>query len=149
LATITAASALACAALPNVVTVTAMQPRTVLVADDDRLMRESLCDCLAQLGHCSCTARDGGEAIQVLGRTRCDLLVSDIEMPDMTGFQLISWVMQHHPIPTVLMSARSDSALPAAAREAGAIQFLRKPVGITSLASLFLSLFPQPPSDGR
>ena len=121
-----------------------MTARTILVADDDRLVRESLCDVLSQLGCAARSAGNGGEAIEVLEHDRYDLLMSDVEMPDMTGFQLLTWVTRHCPMPTVLMSARSDPALRAAARSQGAIDLLQKPVQMQSIAALFHTLF-----DGR
>jgi CheY-like chemotaxis protein len=118
---------------------------TVLVADDDRLLRESLCDYLSELGCMSRSAGNGGEAIEVMERSRFDLLMSDVDMPDMSGFQLMFWVQAHHPMPTVLMSARADPAMRQAARHAGALDLLRKPVEIASISSLFHSLFDQHP----
>jgi CheY-like chemotaxis protein len=126
-----------------------MTTRTILVADDDLLLRESLCDCLGQMGCISCQAGNGSEAISVLARQHCDLLMSDVDMPDMTGFQLLAYVHQHHPIPMVLMSARADQSLRHEARSAGAIELLRKPVAIASITSLFQTLFPQQRSSGR
>ena len=126
-----------------------MLNRTILVADDDPLLRESLCDCLGQLGCTLCQAGNGSEAITMLSQHRCDLLMSDVDMPDMTGFQLMEYVHQHHPIPMVLMSARADQSLRQEARSAGAIELLRKPVAIASITSLFSSLFPQSPPSGR
>jgi two-component system response regulator CpxR len=119
--------------------------RTILVADDDRLLRESLCEALALLGCEPRSAGNGGEAIEVLEHERCDLLLSDIDMPDMSGFQLLSWVRAHHPLPAVLMSARADEPLRRAARTAGAIDLLPKPVAIDSLDHLFHSLFDRRP----
>jgi CheY-like chemotaxis protein len=122
-----------------------MTARTILVADDDRLLRESLCDVLSQMGCAARSAGNGGEAIQVLEHDRFDLLMSDVEMPDMTGFQLLSWVREHHPMPMVLMSARSDKSLRAAARSAGAIDLLHKPVELSSITHLFHTLFDRQP----
>jgi CheY-like chemotaxis protein len=123
-----------------------MTARTILVADDDRLLRESLCDVLSHLGCMTRSAGNGGEAIEVLEHDRFDLLMSDVEMPDMTGFQLLSWVREHHPTPTVLMSARADRSLRETARSVGAIDLLHKPVEIASITHLFHSLFdPQSP----
>ncbi|MBA2482762.1 MAG: response regulator [Planctomycetes bacterium] len=121
--------------------------RTIVIADDDRLLRESLCDALSDLGCDPHPAGNAGEAIELLSSASCDLLLSDVDMPDMSGFQLLSWVSQRQPdrgLPAVLMSARADEAMSRAARAAGAITLLPKPVEITSITSLFHSLF-----DGR
>src|SRR5882757_7590434 len=99
-----------------------MHSRTVLVADDDRLLRESLCDALTDLGCIPSQAGNGSSAIDFLKQARYDLLLSDVDMPDMTGFALLSWTQQHPPMPSVvLMSARADSFLDRAAQQAGAL----------------------------
>ncbi len=118
--------------------------RTVLIADDDRLLRESLCDALADLGWDPSAAADGTSAIAALNHRPCDLLLSDVDMPDMTGFQLLEWVNAHPPQPTVrvLMSARANADLDRAARRAGASALLAKPVHILQLNTLVSSLFP-------
>jgi CheY-like chemotaxis protein len=119
-----------------------MDPRTIIIADDDQLMRESLCDALNDLGCVTRAAGNGSEAIELLSSQRCDLLISDIHMPDMTGFQLLSWVQRHvPPLRSVLMSARADDELGRAAHSAGAIALLSKPVRIDSITTLFHSIF--------
>lgn len=118
-------------------------PHIVLIADDDRLVRESLGDAFAGLGWGVRTAACGGEAIRVLERDRCDLLMSDIEMPDMTGFQLLSWMRAHPPAPpVVLMSAHTDPALSEAARLDGAITLLAKPILFAEVRRVVTTLFP-------
>ena len=117
--------------------------RTVLVAEDDRLLRESLCDVLDGLGCAPKPVECGSRAIEVLSRERIDLLLSDVDMPDMTGFALLSWLSTREPHPTaVLMSARADRELELAAQRLGAIALLPKPVKAGSLSSLIHRLFP-------
>lgn len=112
-------------------------PHIVLIADDDRLVRESLGDAFDGLGWEVRTAACGGQAIQVLERGRLDLLVSDVDMPDMTGFQLLSWVRAHAPQPpVVLMSARADESLGRTALADGALALLPKPVEVARLSSV-------------
>lgn len=116
--------------------------RTILIADDDHRLRESLGEVLSDLGCDIRQAGCGGEAIAELTRSRFDLLLSDIDMPDMTGFQLLSWVTEHpSSMSVVLMSARADDHLGQEARRAGAVTLISKPVEITSLTSLVHQLF--------
>ncbi len=119
-----------------------MLSHTILIADDDRQLRESLSEVLTGLGCRTWQAEDGQGAIRILSQDRCDLLLSDVDMPDMTGFQLLDWVRHHPPAPaTVLMSARADRQLDAEARVNGAIALLPKPVAIGTLTSLVSSIF--------
>lgn len=123
-----------------------MHPPTILIVDDDRLLRESLGEILAGFGCQTCQAGSAGGAIEVLRAQPCNLLLSDVDMPDMSGFELLSWV-QGHPLiplgaaagwqlPVVLMSARADRELARAALCAGAKALLPKPVEIGSLTTL-------------
>jgi len=114
----------------------------VLIADDDRLVRESLGDAFDGFGWDVRTAACGSEAIAVLERSRLDLLVSDIDMPDMTGFQLLSWVRAHSAQPpVVLMSARADASLGRTALAEGALTLLPKPVEVARLNTVISSIF--------
>ncbi len=126
-----------------------MRSPTVLIADDDRHLRESLHEIFADLGCTIEEAGTGNDAIAVLTRMRCDLLLSDIDMPDMTGFQLLSWVTDRsrlqppalNPTPkVVLMSARADQHLGLEAQRSGAITLLAKPVPLPTLTSLYHQL---------
>ena len=122
-----------------------MAPAThiVLIADDDRLVRESLGDAFDGFGWDVRIAACGGEAIRVLEQQRLDLLVSDVDMPDMTGFQLLSWVRERRTSqpPVVLMSARADEALGRTAQSEGAFALLAKPVEVVRLNTVISSLF--------
>jgi CheY-like chemotaxis protein len=112
--------------------------RSVLIADDDPLVRESLGDCLGALGCRVATASGGREAITRLSADRVDILLSDVDMPDLTGFEILEWIRQHPPFPLamILMSGRADGPLTAAARHAGAIDLLPKPVELGRVTAL-------------
>ena len=119
-----------------------MTPRTILVADDEPLLRESLCDLITDLGLIARPAVNGQSAIDIMARERCDLVLSDVDMPDLSGFALLSWIHEHHPVPAVLMSARADAQLTIAAQQAGALALWSKPVKAGTITALFSSLFP-------
>ncbi len=112
-----------------------MSTHAVLVVDDDRLMRESLCELLGDLQCRTTAASDGARALEQLGVGRYDLVFSDVDMPDISGFELLSRMRQQFGLEpnVILMSARSHSDLDRSARAAGAIEFLAKPVGLTVL----------------
>lgn len=118
-----------------------MTPRTIVVADDEALLRESLCDLIADLGMVAKPAVNGQGAIEILAHGRCDLVLSDVDMPDMSGFALLGWIREHHPVPAVLMSARADGQLDIAAHRAGALALWPKPVEAGTVTRLLHSLF--------
>ena len=108
-----------------------MVSHSVLVVDDDKLIRESLCELLGDLG-CRVTGADRGlRAIEFLRQSRRDLLVSDVDMPDISGFELLSRLRREELLcPTVLISARADEGMAEAARDAGAMGLFPKPVAL-------------------
>lgn len=116
----------------------------VLVVDDDRLCRESLCEALAELG---CDVDDADRGLTAFARLqtgRRDLVVSDVDMPDISGFELLARLRQAHiTCPAILVSARADAELQRAAQAAGAAGLLAKPVAMqpfTLLVSQVLRL---------
>jgi CheY-like chemotaxis protein len=118
-----------------------MTPRTILVADDEALLRESLCDLITDLGLVARPAVNGQGAIEFLVHGHCDLVLSDIDMPDMSGFTLLGWIREHRPVPAVLMSARADGLLDIEAHRAGALALWPKPVTAITVTSFFHKLF--------
>ena len=120
-----------------------MTTRHILIAEDDRHLRDSLCEVMSAAGWEPTAADCGTQAIAQLTRTSFDLMLSDVDMPDMTGFELLAWAREHHHSePTVLMSARANRELSQAAARAGAITLLTKPVQITEITGLVTKLFP-------
>jgi CheY-like chemotaxis protein len=87
----------------------------ILVVDDEPSLREAMVLLLISSGYDVCTAEDGLGALQQLKRTSPDLIVSDLNMPQMSGYELLSVVRQHFPrILTVAMSgAYQGDAVPA------------------------------------
>ncbi len=121
-----------------------MSLRHILIADDDRHLRESLCEILTDIGWQATPASSGQDAIKRLELGAYDLLLSDVDMPDMTGFQLLAWARDHHHAePMVLMSARADQQLSRAALSAGAVSLLPKPVQVGDLNALVHRLYPR------
>ena len=66
------------------------QGKRVLVADDESIIRETVSDVLRPHGCEVDVARDGAEAITLVGRTHYDLIISDIKMPGATGYEVFA-----------------------------------------------------------
>ncbi len=119
-----------------------MPLRCALIADDDRLLGESLCEAFGDLGWQASAVSCAREAIEELKRRPRDLLLSDVDMPDHSGFQLLAWSLDLLPPPrVVLMSGRATSELADSARQAGAIDLLPKPVPVDRLSRIMASYF--------
>jgi CheY-like chemotaxis protein len=78
----------------------------ILVVDDEAPIRDMLSDALRIFGYETDTAQDGPTALRKLGSERFDMILSDINMPHMTGFELLRKVEAEHPqVKRVLMTA--------------------------------------------
>ena len=73
--------------------------KKVLIVDDYRVIRELLAKYLDNSGFATCMASDGREALEVFQREEPDLLISDLKMPHMDGFELIRQVRAISNIP--------------------------------------------------
>ena len=75
-----------------------MYQRTVLVVDDEPLIRMTLADCLVDEGYTVLEASNVLEAVAVLGRHRIDALITDVDMPgSMNGLELAAAVRDRWP----------------------------------------------------
>lgn len=119
-----------------------MDQHSVLVVDDDIMVRDSLCDMLSDWGCHIMSADCGLNALTILNNENCELVFSDVDMPDISGFELLARMhKQHIEAPCVLMSARADKELEIAAKQAGAFAMLHKPVGINVVSNITHQIF--------
>jgi CheY-like chemotaxis protein len=100
---------------------------TVLLVDDEYLVRGVLSEILKESGFAVVCAESGAEAIHILsGGERIDLVFSDIKMAPMDGFEVAKWVHEHKPgMPVILASGYSGKTNMAA--DLNGAQFFRKP----------------------
>jgi len=104
---------------------------TLLVVDDNRVNRLLLGRALEQLGHTVRFAENGKEALEALRQRRVDLILLDIEMPEMDGYQALAALAadpQLRDIPVVMMSSVEEVDSVARCIEMGAEDYLFKPV---------------------
>jgi CheY-like chemotaxis protein len=101
---------------------------TVLVVDDSPVDRR-LAGVLLEK-HCACTlayAEDGREALRLMARQRPDLVVTDLQMPEMDGLELTTTIKNEHPlVPVVLMTAQGSEEIAAQALRRGAASYVPK-----------------------
>ena len=81
----------------------------ILVADDDRNTRRYMQAVLEDAHYTVTTARDGAEALDILGREHIDLIVLDVMMPEMDGYELTRELREAQDnIPILMVSARQE-----------------------------------------
>jgi len=106
-----------------------LQPITVLVVDDEKVIRDLLGETLGALGYITVTCKDYQEANNVLEKQHIDLIITDIFLRDKTGFDLIEQAKKDYPqIPVLVISGKQYSKQ--AVMTAGADGFLSKPFRI-------------------
>lgn len=104
-------------------------PFRLLVADDSPLYRLRLSQILSASDRLQIVglATDGRETIRMLKERRAEVLVLDLEMPELDGFSVLRWAMANAPLPVVVCSGRSERESVFQALEAGAVDFITKP----------------------
>ena len=112
------------------------QPHTVLVAEDEVLVRLALAEYLRDCGYRVLEAANAFEAIQILTEDiRVDVLLSDVQMPgDMNGFGLVKWTRQHRPAVRLIMTSGHEQAAREASDLCAEEPFIRKPYDPARLA---------------
>jgi cyclic di-GMP phosphodiesterase len=116
---------------------------TILVADDQAANRELLEELLTTQGFKVITVSDGGDVIQELARTQVDLVLLDVMMPCLTGFQACEQIKNNpdtYLIPVILITALSDRQDRIEGIKVGADDFLTRPVDKNELLARVKSL---------
>jgi two-component system response regulator PilR (NtrC family) len=111
----------------------AKTPR-ILVADDERSMRELLAIVLKREGYDVVVAENGSAALAVLKRGHVDLLISDIKMPDMSGVEVLRAAKAADAaVPAIMMTAFASTETAVEAMRLGACDYLVKPFDVDEL----------------
>jgi two-component system response regulator FlrC len=109
----------------------------ILVVEDDPNLREAIVDSLMMKGHQVHEVCNGVEAVKVIAQTSLDIVLSDINMPQMDGLQLLAHVKKNQPwLPMILMTAYGDVGQAVKAMQLGANDYLMKPFEVQELLSL-------------
>ena len=112
-------------------------PRSVLIVDDERDIRELLVLTLGRMGLRTDTAASVAEARAQLARGAYDLCLTDMRLPDGTGLELVAEINQRHPdLPVAMITAYGNVEAAVEALKAGAFDFVSKPVDINVLREL-------------
>lgn len=105
----------------------------VLVVEDDHPIRRSIAAQLRSEGYEVIEAADGREAVTVTRRDKPDLILTDLAMPVMDGFALITTLRKTLTTPIVVLSVRGGEADRVRALDLGADDFVSKPFSVAEL----------------
>ncbi len=108
-------------------------PKNILIIDDDRLVVKSLAKLITSQGYNVAYAQSGKEALGFIEECDFDLIISDIRMPQMNGFETIRNIKstqekKNKPqTPVIFITGYSDSITPDEAKKLNTVDFIYKP----------------------
>jgi len=111
--------------------------KNVLLVDDDREMVLALKEGFLKYrdSFAVLLASDGLKAVECLKKNIISVVVTDLKMPRMDGFELLGHIMEHYPdIPVIIITGYSTPEMERLAREGGAVGYIAKPFLIENLA---------------
>lgn len=118
-------------------------PLTILIVDDDLGTRLSISDYLELSGYSVMTADDGQQALTIVEEHHPDLIVTDIIMPRMNGYDLVRRVRQQpgfRLLPVILLTARTKTQERILGYQSGCDLYLPKPFELEELAAAIRNL---------
>ena len=100
---------------------------TILVVEDEPVLLEALEDNLTRQGYEVCTATDGLQALKLARDARPDLIVLDIMLPELDGFEVCRILRREMNVPILMLTARADEVDKVVGLEVGADDYMTKP----------------------
>jgi len=119
--------------------------KTILTVDDASTIRKMIAFTLKPTGHTIVEAQDGVDALTQLQRHRVDLVITDVNMPNMNGIELtrqIRLLPAYRSVPVLLLTTESDPEKKNQGRAAGATGWLTKPFQPDQLLSVINRVLP-------
>ncbi len=110
--------------------------KTILVVDDDKMILRLATEALSSYGEGFnvTTASNGQEALDILNNSNIDLVVTDLKMPVMDGYEFLSHMIRNHRnIPIIVMTGFNTPGLEKRLRQKGILYFVEKPFEINVL----------------
>ena len=118
--------------------------KRILLVDDDEAIRDSIGKVLQHAGYSVSCAGDGEEAIAQVDRHDCDLMLLDIELPKINGWEVLDAACTLQPLlPVIILTSFRDQCEPGAARLADLV--LQKPPDVAQLLASIEQLLAAPP----
>ena len=125
-----------------------MNTKTVLIVDDSRAMRAMLTSTIESLGDFKIIeACSGFDALRLLPRESADLILTDINMPDINGLELISYLRDnpnYQDIPVIIISTEGSQKDIDKGKLLGANEYVVKPFDPAMLQELLLKYLNRP-----
>jgi two-component system KDP operon response regulator KdpE len=118
----------------------------ILIVDDDSQIIRVLRQILTARGYAVRTAEDGAAALAVFGESGSDLVLTDLQMPNIDGIELCRRLRLVSDVPIIVLSVRNSEQDIVAALDAGADDYITKPFGTDELLARVRSALRRRPS---
>lgn len=125
--------------------------KTILIVDDEpRLLKSIQAGLKIHQGSFSViTAIDGEEAVKILSSALVDLVITDLKMPKMDGFELLAYISTHHPtLPAIVMTAFSTPDIERKIEDTSSLKLLEKPIDFDELADSIFEILERANEEG-
>ena len=115
---------------------------SVLIIDDDKELCALMKKCVEQENLSAVVAHGGLEGLRLLEKNKdtCSLIILDVMMPDMNGFQVLQKIREKNNVPVLMLTARSDLSDRVRGLDCGADYYLTKPFETEELLACIRSL---------
>ena len=116
-------------------------PKTILIADDEVRMRRVIVDYLHIKGYETLEAADGVEALEVFERNKPDLILLDVMMPRMDGWEVCRQIRARSTVPILMLTARGQEEDELQGFSLGADDYITKPFSLKILLARIEAVF--------
>jgi DNA-binding response OmpR family regulator len=119
----------------------------LLVIDDDQQLCAMLAEYLAPEGFITSTANSGPQGLEYLARSPVDLIVLDVMLPELSGFEVLRRLRAHSRVPVIMLTARGEEVDRVVGLEMGADDYLAKPFSPRELVARIRAVLRRAPGD--
>ena len=119
--------------------------KTFLIVDDSASMRQLISCTIKNVGHNVLIAENGNDALDKLGNTKIDIVITDLNMPDMDGIELIKKLRSmpvHKFVPIVMLTTEAQETKKQEGKQAGASGWIMKPFSPAQLLDVIKKFVP-------
>src|SRR5215216_5789956 len=105
--------------------------KKILIVDDEQNITWSMEKYLSKEGYFIATADSAKKGAELLNTSPFDLVITDMKMPDVDGFQFLNWIKKNHTkSKVVIMTAFGSPSVRESAKQMGAFRYFEKPVDL-------------------
>jgi len=110
-------------------------PKTVMIVEDNELNMKLFNDLLEAKGYQTVQTRNGLEAMDLARQHHPDLILMDIQLPEVSGLEIIKWLKEDddlHPIPIIAVTAFAMKGDEERIRQGGCEAYISKPISVVN-----------------